>query len=125
LKFLYIAVALSLSLIPSSGASQTDPLNEIINWSYLESGVRCDIEQPEVYHNGVEYFYGETPLFQGSTRMFLYDETVKDFMEINGIMTFYVNQSTGTYSVAVFFQDGSYCEISNGEKFMPYVIESK
>jgi hypothetical protein len=51
----------------------------------------------------------------------LFDPGAESFVPVEGAIGFYVNQNTGTFSLAVFFPDGSYCEVMSGVDFQPYI----
>jgi hypothetical protein len=121
MKRLAAALLLTVAmLIPSSGATQEDPLNQIIDWISVTSSYSCGLENPLLYHETLVSIFEETPLFHGRTRVLLYNAQINEFVPVEGILGFYVNQDTGTFSVAVFFQDGSYCDILTGVEFEPY-----
>jgi hypothetical protein len=124
LKLLSILAALLLILIPSSGATETepfDPINEIVNWFPVTPAYRCSIDDPRTYVAGLEWFYGQTELFVAETVLELYDNDDRQFTASEGIMVFFVNQDTGTFTIAVILDNGLFCEMSHGWNFMPYV----
>jgi hypothetical protein len=123
LKLLSILAALLLILIPSSGATETepfDPINRIVNWFPVTPTYRCSIGDPKMYVAGLEWFYGQNELFVSETVLELYDNNNRQFTALEGTMVFLVNQETGTFTIAVILDNGMFCEVSHGWNFTPY-----
>lgn len=59
--------------------------------------------------------FGETPLFTGAGVTF----TIDNQPVVGGMMMF-VNQDTGTWSLASFYEDGMACLVTVGNEFEPY-----
>ena len=78
--------------------------------------------------NGVGYLnernavYGETPLFYANGASILINED-NSTVDSPGTLVVLSNQSTGTMSVAMLYDDGVACEILTGIDFTPYVKE--
>ncbi len=123
MKLLSILAALLLILIPSSGATETepfDPINEIVNWFPVTPAYRCSIDDPRAYVAGLKWFYGQSELFVSETVLELYDNDDRQFTALEGTMVFFVNQETGTFTIAVILDNGLFCEVSHGWNFTPY-----
>ena len=75
--------------------------------------------------NGVGYLnernaaYGETPLFYAKGASILVNED-NSTVDSPGTLVVLSNQSTGTMSVAMLYDDGVACEILTGIDFTPY-----
>jgi hypothetical protein len=120
LKKLPILAAILAALITSSGASQT-VLDSNMNWIPSVTPIRCSINNLRYYVEGLNAEYGETPLLLAGTRFLVFIESNNDYLEMMGVLTLLTNQNTGTYSILVVFEDGSFCELSTGAELSPYV----
>lgn len=121
LKFLsWLAIVLAM-LIPSSGATQPDPMRELVNWFTVNPSYRCTVGDPGIYVHGLNYFYGQTELFLAETSFLIYNYDINDFETLTGTMIFFANQETGTYTMAVLTDEGLLCEMSHGWSFTPFL----
>lgn len=121
MKFLLAIITALLISMPSSGATQAgDPIDEVINWINIETVYRCSPDRFATYADGLRAVYRQSELFLGNTRITVYDPGMRQYRLLEGTMGFFVNQDSGTFTVVVLFEDGSFCELLTGINFAPY-----
>lgn len=116
-----LTVLFLLTSIPNSVASQAgDQIDEVIDWINIETVYRCSRDRFATYVDGLGAIYRESELFLGNTRVTAYDHELRQYQVIEGTMGFFVNQDSGTFTVVVLFEDGSFCELLTGIDFVPF-----
>ena len=117
-----LAVLFLAILIPSSGATQrTDPLDQAIDWFNASTVFKCSYENFGLYIDGLNHLHREKELFLGTSRVNVFDYEIRRYHSLEGIVSLLVNQDTGTFTMVIVFEDGSFCEILTGSGFAPYV----
>lgn len=71
--------------------------------------------EPAIDMMAVVTKYGETPLFTGTGMQFSYQG-----QPFTGGSMFFVNQTTGTWSLITLYADGTACMTAVGTEFAPY-----
>jgi hypothetical protein len=91
-----------------------------MDWMNASTVMRCSMDRFNMYVYGLDYWNKEKELFLGRSRVNIFDYEIRQYRSINGILSMLVNQETGTFTLAILFEDGSFCEIINGVGFTPY-----
>ena len=121
MKFLTSLLVALAMLIPNSGATQEqDPIDSIIDWQNASTVMKCSMDRFSQYVYGLDYWYGQTELFLGRSRVNIFDYEIRQFRSLEGTVAVLVNQDTGTFTLIILFEDGSFCEIITGLDFIPY-----
>lgn len=107
---MFRVLLLGFLLFPLAVSAEDDPFN----WLVYETINRCT-QNSDRYVLDLEKIHGETPLFLGNSMIMSRDNQID-----NGILGFFVNQSTGTYTVTLMFESGVICEITIGDNFTPF-----
>lgn len=123
MKFLLAVITALLISIPSSGAAQAgDPIDNLIDWKNIETVYRCSPDRSGIYANSLNQIHGETELFLGETTISVYNRAIRRYELVNGVLGVFVNQDSGSFTLAILFDNGSFCELLIGRDFMPYTF---
>jgi hypothetical protein len=110
-----IIAALLIATTPAVAQQAESPFGEV-----LDVHVKGYCATKGVgYLNERNAVYGETPLFYAKGASILVNED-NSTVDSPGTLIVLSNQSTGTMSVAMLYDDGVACEILTGIDFTPY-----
>ena len=106
----WLTLFLCLLAMPALAETHTQEGNGKVFFTRMP----CDdvITMTELVNNQ----YGEELLFLGQLMTF----EARTGAPVNGMMMFFTNQDTGTFSIVKVFADGTACMVGPGIQFMPY-----